>query len=267
MDLTVIISYYKELSNLTLILKALNNQSCTNFEVLVSEDDCIKETAEFLKIRAQDCRFPIAHIMQSEDKGFRKNMMLNKALLKSNAKTVVFIDGDCIPHRHFVKEYIKHSRENYICFGRRVKLGEEKTSTFRKNHDFKKLNIFSLLFSDTKKVKDSIYWPWFPLAILKKRRGIVGCNWGVLKKHLIEINGFDQDYVMPGVGEDTDIEWRLKANGLKMKSMKNKAIVYHMYHPRSRNSEIDLLNLKLLENKKSKNKISCLNGLKKIKLS
>ena len=38
MRLTVIISYYKALDNLRLILKALSQQSCHDFEVIVSED-------------------------------------------------------------------------------------------------------------------------------------------------------------------------------------------------------------------------------------
>ena len=39
MKITIIISYYKALTNLKLILKALNNQSNNNFEVIISEDD------------------------------------------------------------------------------------------------------------------------------------------------------------------------------------------------------------------------------------
>ena len=49
MKLTIIISYYKNLNNLKLILKALNNQSVNNFEAIISEDDNNDETIDFVK--------------------------------------------------------------------------------------------------------------------------------------------------------------------------------------------------------------------------
>ena len=70
-----------------------------------------------------------------------------------------------------------------------------------------------------------------------KDKGLLGCNWGILKKHLVEVNGFDEDYIRAAVGEDTDVEWRLKRSGIGSKSMKNKAIVYHLHHERSYSNE------------------------------
>ena len=47
MELTVIISYYKALDNLKLILQSLALQSRKNFEVIISEDDYNEKTIEF----------------------------------------------------------------------------------------------------------------------------------------------------------------------------------------------------------------------------
>jgi len=47
---------------------------------------------------------------------------------------------------------------------------------------------------------------------------------------LIAINGFDENYTLPAVGEDYDIEWRLIANGCKLVSLRNLAVQYHLYH-------------------------------------
>ncbi|MBI9033995.1 MAG: hypothetical protein JEZ03_05970 [Bacteroidales bacterium] len=102
------------------------------------------------------------------------------------------------------------------------------------------------------------------MSIALKERGLIGCNWGVRKEHLIEINGFDEDYAKAGVGEDVDVEWRLKAIGLRKKSMKNKAIVYHMYHPRSYSEDGVQFNYSLLKNKQSANAIKCVNGLESL---
>jgi len=49
-EASVIISYYKNIPNLELILLALNNQTAKGrFEVIVSEDDDARETIDFLK--------------------------------------------------------------------------------------------------------------------------------------------------------------------------------------------------------------------------
>lgn len=44
------------------------------------------------------------------------------------------------------------------------------------------------------------------------------------------INGLDEDY--GGLAEDTDLEWRFKALGLKIKSARFTANVFHLYHKR-----------------------------------
>ena len=261
MELTLIISYYKALDNLKIILKALGNQSFKNFEVIVSEDDFNEKTISFIKDNEHLYPFPIFHIFQKEDNGFRKNAMLNRSALHSNADKLVFIDGDCIPHKHFIKQYIKNLKPGSFLLGRRVMLGEKLSASILREQSFKRLHLFSLIFSDSKKIKESIYNPYFKLAM--KTRGLVGCNWGIMKQYLIDVNGFDEDYVRVGVGEDCDIEWRLIESGLKKKSIKNKAITYHLYHPETHSDENSLENYELLKRKMQAKHISCQNGLHK----
>ncbi len=40
-----------------------------------------------------------------------------------------------------------------------------------------------------------------------------------------------------GIGEDVDIEWRLKQNGLKLLSIRFGAIVYHLHHKEHYNAD------------------------------
>nr|MCU0342484.1 galactosyltransferase-related protein [Ignavibacterium sp.] len=64
----------------------------------------------------------------------------------------------------------------------------------------------------------------------KKYRGILGCNFSLHKKDLIDINGFDERYEAPSIGEDSDLEFRLDLNGVKVKSLNHIAVQYHLYH-------------------------------------
>lgn len=261
--LTIVISYYKALDNLRLILMALNRQTNTDFEVIISEDDNDTVTQSFLEKHARDYSFEIHHLYQEQDLGFRKNMMLNRSIKQAKGDLVVFIDGDCIPHRHFAKAYIKQKSTNAMLWGRRVLLDEKTTHHTKQTLNLENLRFWTLLFTKSQKVKDGIYSPFVPLSIGEK--GLKGCNWGIKKELLLAVNGFDEDYVKAGVGEDDDIEWRLKKAGVGKKSMKNKAIVHHLYHDRSYSAADVAENNRLFETKKQENHLKCLNGLAKRK--
>jgi len=262
MKITIIISYYKALDNLKIILDALNKQSDMNFELILSEDDSNEETINYLKNNSSCFNFKIQHLFQKEDNGFRKNYMLNRAISLCKTDYMVFIDGDCVPHHHFVKEYKKNLRRDYFFIGRAVMLDEKLSNSIRKKQSLHKFNFLSIFFSNSKHKKDGIYFPFFNLHLSTK--GLVGRNWGIYRQHLIDVNGFDNDYVKAGVGEDVDIEWRLLANGIKRKSIKNRAIVFHLYHKKAY-SELNVAkNYKLLADKKQMNNIKCINGINKL---
>ena len=101
MEISVVLAYYDNLSNLELLLAAFNNQTFTDFEVIIAEDDNNPGTESFLKANKDVYSYPIIHVNQEEKIGFRKNKVLNKAVRVSRGSILVFIDGDCIPHKNF----------------------------------------------------------------------------------------------------------------------------------------------------------------------
>ncbi len=255
--ISVIISHYNNVANLALILDALTKQSVTSFEVIVSEDGEDAETKAFLAV--QHYPFSLQHTTQ-EDKGFRKNRILNTSIKAAKGSFLVFIDGDCIPHKHFVKAYQKVKESNKICYGRRVMLSEKITATLQKKMQFNGLSILDLILGGAKKCKEGIYTN-IPLSI--KERGVKGCNWGIRKELLLQINGFDEAYVHATVGEDDDVEWRLKGVGLTKYSMKNKAIIYHLHHKRSYNQEGTKINQRLMQERVQTKQFVCKDGVSK----
>ena len=96
--ISVIISHYDKIDNLSIILDAFKRQSCTNFEIIISEDGNDNKTKEFLKTLKYS--FPIKHTSQ-KDIGFRKNRALNKSIKIAEGNFIVFIDRDCIPAHAF----------------------------------------------------------------------------------------------------------------------------------------------------------------------
>jgi cellulose synthase/poly-beta-1,6-N-acetylglucosamine synthase-like glycosyltransferase len=262
MEISVVIAYFDNLRFLELALAAFNHQTYKDFEVIIAEDDNNPDTGSFLKANRDAYTYPIIHLNQEEKRGFRKTTMLNKAVRASGGETLVFIDGDCIPHRHFLKQYRKRSKSGLFLYGRRVLLGKKISEAIIRSRSLSYLRIPSILLSDSRLKKEAIYWPFFRLHV--KKRKLSGHNWGIRKEELLKVNGFDEDYDRPGVGEDYDIEWRLKSAGLKMRSMKNRAIVFHLDHPKLYSEENARHNYSLLEQKKRANRARCLNGLEPI---
>ena len=92
MQASVVISYYKNIANLEILLLALKNQSSKNtFEVIISEDDDAIETKKFISQQQALLPFPLIHLSQS-DEGFRKCRALNRAIEAASSDFILFLD-------------------------------------------------------------------------------------------------------------------------------------------------------------------------------
>jgi glycosyltransferase involved in cell wall biosynthesis len=237
---TVIISFYNNLKALRLILSALNQQTFSDFEVVIADDGSKQEITNEVVSLMGNYNYLIKHEWH-EDKGFRKNRILNKAILASETEYIIFIDGDCIPHKSFVEDHLFFSQQNRIVAGRRVLMSEQLSARvdekfIEKGKLFSFKFILAMLFDSLKKqsrhVESALY---IPITSINKQfgnynRGVKGCNFSVHKQGLVAINGFDMQYELPCVGEDTDIEYRLKLLNYEVFLPKFRLVQYHLFH-------------------------------------
>lgn len=61
---------------------------------------------EVYKQFKEKINYKLVHIQQ-EDKGFRKNKILNEDIRISKGELIIFIDHDCIIHLKILEEYAK----------------------------------------------------------------------------------------------------------------------------------------------------------------
>ncbi|MCX7832716.1 MAG: glycosyltransferase [Ignavibacteria bacterium] len=268
---SLIISVYKKIEELNLVLNALSLQSCKDFEVIISDDGSGIEMEKFITTIKNKFDFKINFVSQ-EDKGFRKTRILNNAIKRSKTDYLIFIDGDCIPHKNFIKYHLLNKAENTVLYGRRVMLGKKISNEIKCGKiPLEKLSKIKLklLFDSFKKDESSYHIEESFIIKNKLLRNIYkiksnhlsGCNYSLPKCLIEEINGFDENYIGPGIGEDSDIEFRLKQIGAKFKSVRNLAIVYHLYHPKTITSKSNLLYFNSVLQSKQ---YFCKNGLKKV---
>ena len=241
---TVIAAFYNRLDYLKLVLAGFERQTEKNFELIIADDGSKEDVVnEIIKI-IPNHSFAIKHIWQ-EDKGFRKNKILNKAITESISDYLIFIDADCVPHNGFIEGHLSFSNKNISLTGRRVNLSQKITSQLSEKYvrdGFIEKELFSLikdgLFGKSVDVEKGFYLKnKFLLKLLnKKDRGLLGCNFSLFKEDLIKVNGFDERYEAPSIGEDSDVQFRLELSGVKIKSINHAAVQYHLYHklqPRS----------------------------------
>ena len=256
---SVIISFYNKIDVLKLVLSGFERQSDKNFEIIIADDGSGNQVVHELEQIISSSSLQIKHIWHA-DKGWQKNIILNKAILAATAEYIIFIDGDCIPHRHFVKEHLSARSEKQVLTGRRVLLGR-KISSFLTVKGVRSGLLENLLFpwmvfdgilGNGQFTENAIYvkWEWIRNRINKKDRGLLGSNFSLHKNDLLAVNGFDERYLSPYVGEDTDLEFRLRLNGCKFRHLKHLAIQYHYYHPRQ---EFSHSNYSILEENKNRN--------------
>ena len=237
--LSLVIAVYNKPQDLRFVLAACARQSLTDFEVIVADDGSGPAVKDVVTEAQQQYNFPITHLWH-EDRGWRKNTMLNNGVRTGRAQYIVFIDGDCIPSRHFVYDHWNEREDGKVLLGRRVETSERWSNVLTlakiRSGDFERLGWQELMdgFKGASlRVEDGIRIPGRLLRrlLLRNVRGMLGSNFSVAKKHLEAINGFDELYTGPGCGEDSDIQYRLSLIGVTGKSMRNLAIQYHIYHP------------------------------------
>ncbi len=223
---SVIINVYKNYKALLIILKALELQSFKDFEVIISEDNNAEELLNILKNNT--FQLSIKHISQP-DAGFRKCAALNKAIKASDADYIIFLDGDCVPHKHFVKQHYHSQIPRTALFGRRVMLTQKLTEkVYNKPGLLNNPFLFIILWWYGCKRKDAgLYIPFMPFV---KKVSIWGCNWSINKSILYEVGGFDEQYTKPGIGEDVDITHRMLQKGITIYQIKHRVIQYHLWH-------------------------------------
>lgn len=266
MKASLIISVYKNIRFLKMVLDSLTFQTEKHFEIIIAEDGEDESVQHF--IAHYPFKQPYQHI-KHEDTGWRKNRSLNNAVKAANTSWLIFIDGDCILHPRFIEMHLRYAKEDVILAGKRVKL-DAASSDFLSENNSNLIRLQSILRRKLIFGKGNITFleegifisPDSFLAFvprMRKNNRLLGCNMSFSKKAIYAINGFDEDYVRPAFGEDRDLSWRFRAMGYQHLSLRNLAIVYHLDHPAGWTDQE--VNLEIYREKKNRNEFICKNGL------
>ena len=256
MKASIIISVYKNVDMLQLILASLRNQTVPVAEVIISEDGEDARMQQF--VANYDWFCPYQHLTQP-DRGWRKNRALNRAVVAAQNEWLIFIDGDCVLHPRFVEMHMHYAAPNRILLGKRVKLSPSVSQKMLGGNILYPCRWWRLFNKGCRYADEGIFVPICLDRSLRSTRHLTGCNMSFSREAIISINGFDEEYIKPAVGEDADIDWRFRAKGYEFVSVRNRAIVYHLYHKESWTDQTE--NLAIMRRKQADKTIYCQKGL------
>jgi cellulose synthase/poly-beta-1,6-N-acetylglucosamine synthase-like glycosyltransferase len=257
-ELSLVVAVYNDVRALGLIFLALDRQTFGRFELIVADDGSGPAVAELVASRGRASRYGVRHLWQ-EDAGFRKNAILNRAVAEARSPYLVFIDGDCIPHRRFLEDHARHAGPETVLCGR---IDAEAVSSGRFERIGTRLLVDGLRgrsswIEDAVRVEN----PFIRRLLHPGPPAILGCNFSVRREWLERINGFNEDYRGPGLGEDSDVAFRLGLAGARLGSLRNLAVLFHLHHPRTRVGEENRI---LYDRIVASREMVCRNGLVKL---
>ena len=95
-NISLVISTYNWVEALEQVIKGVLRQTVLPDEIIVADDGSDAATKDFLKRISVDSPIPVKHVWH-EDRGFRRTVILNKAIATASGDYIIEIDGDVIP--------------------------------------------------------------------------------------------------------------------------------------------------------------------------
>lgn len=235
MNTAVILTTYNRPDGLAAVLEGYAAQRNLDFELIVADDGSTPETKNVVEDARRRVRVPLKHVWQ-EDRGFRAAAARNRAVAATEADYIIFSDGDCIPSRDFVGTHKRLAERGFFLGGNRVLLSPKFTHRVLE----RRIPVHTWGWRQW-----AVSWLWrdvnrlLPLMTLpdggfRKRtptrwEGIKTCNLSVWRTDLVHVNGLDESYRGWGL-EDSDLVIRLLHAGVRHKSARFAAPVFHLWH-------------------------------------
>ncbi len=240
------------------VLETVAYQSYMPDEVFVADDGSGDETRAITEWAKITLAIPLHHVWHPDD-GFRKTIILNKAIKISKSDYIIQIDGDIVLNRHFVRDHVRVAERGFYVKGSRVLLSETKTAEVFLGRGAPYFHFFTK--GITNRI-NSLRAPFLaPFFEKKSSRSddLRGCNCAFWRDDFMAVNGYNND--LEGWGhEDIELAARLVNYGVMQKRVKMLAVCYHLFHAfneRSRES-LNFLNYqKVLESGAKR----CVNGV------
>lgn len=277
-SLSVVVKTYEWPEALDLVLRSLSEEKDEDVEVVVADDGSGRRTAQVVSSWREDFAGRLAHVRQA-DQGFRLARIANLATLEAQGELLVFLDGDAIPRRGFLRAVRRAALPGWFLTTKRVNMSRRLSERALRGRarvwrwstlQWLALHPRELVAAPRRREPNR---PGMLLPIRDRRRpwrngqpefrppyDLYGCFVGVHRGDLERVNGFDMRY--EGWGEeDVDLAVRLRRAGLRCGWPGPAATLLHLWHE----DRVRTANMPLLRATQAEDRIEALQGLRELR--
>ncbi len=237
MKISVVVSTYNAEEWLEKVLIGYSVQTYKDFELIIADDGSRPSTKELIDRYAANYPVPVRHLWHA-DEGYRRQEILNVAIVEAANEYIIMTDGDCIPRADFVEVHARYAEKSKFLSGGYCKL-TMKTSKAITKDDITSQRCFDanwlrtidkLGFSQSLKLTSGSILSAVLDTVTTTTPSFNNCNSSAFKEDMIAINGYDER--MKYGGPDREFGERLENAGIKGKQIRHKAVVLHLDHAR-----------------------------------
>ena len=238
MLISVIISTYNSPLWLEKVLWGYCAQEDQGFEIVVADDGSGPDTRalvqKYARVLGED---RIRHVWH-EDRGFRKSMILNKAVVASAGDYLIFTDGDCIPRRDFIGIHRRLAKRGRYLSGGYYKL-PMRTSALIDEYAVSSGMVFEHSWLYRNGMRPSFKSLRLTLgnrlrlfldAVIPTKSTWNGNNSSAFREDILRVNGHDER--MAYGGQDVEMGYRMVHAGIAPLRIRYRALVLHLDHSR-----------------------------------
>lgn len=236
--ISVIVSTYEWPEALDAVLRGLSGQSDAAFDVVVADDGSTASTAETVARWNESFGRRLVYAWQP-DEGYRLARARNLGAAAARGGYLVFIDGDCLPRRHFVAAMRRASIAGWFLAGTRLELSERLSQHVLKAcTPIERWSAAKLVARAGRDIRG-----WRHVTPRDRRRSWRpnlpdfwphGNGYGfcaaVARADFEAVNGYDMRFVGWGE-EDVDLAVRLQRHGLRCGYAGPRSAMLHLWHP------------------------------------
>ena len=236
-DISVIVSTYNRPAYLERVLRGYAAQTEKRFELVIADDGSDTATFDLIERMRAGTKLSILHVWH-EHRGFRKSLIVNRAIAAARADYMLFTDGDCVPRRDLIEVHRRIARPGRYVSGGYLKLSPDVTS------------IIDLTDVDSGRIAD-LAWlrskGWRPgrraLRMIRSERVAAlfdlltptaaefqGNNASTWRDALYRVNGFESEMGYGGL--DQALGYRLENAGIEGIQARHRAVTMHLHHDR-----------------------------------
>lgn len=236
-SVAVIISTYNSPRWLEKVLWGYAAQDETRFEIVIADDGSTEETRELVERIRQETDLRIRHIWH-EDDGFRKTIILNRAIVAAAADYLIISDGDCVPRADFVRAHVQNAQPGRFLSGGYFKLPMDISEQIERE------DIVTGRFSELHwlraqglprsrqewKIRPRGAWAAILDRLTPTQPTWNGANSSAWKSDIVAVNGFDERMQYGGL--DRELGERLENAGVRGVQLRHRAVCLHLDHGR-----------------------------------